>query len=275
MARQRDIVKEVLGLIQQLEQERQQHQRRVEEIDQALGKVRGSSSGPARSVAPAEAPSRPATTKTATGGRDGNEMSLRERMAQVTRQEPLSVRDIVESVQKAGHKFKSADPIKSVGSYLYGPEGKKHFKRVDGKFSPVSGASTSKAAVTAKPAKSGPGRKAGRGGNEMSLRQRITEGTTKHPLSVREIVETVKKAGHKFESSDPIKSVGAYLYGKEGKKHFKRVDGKFSPMDGGSTVGNARPVQPAKAKRTMSPEARKRIAEAVRARWAKQKGGKK
>src|SRR3954465_924924 len=104
----------------------------------------------------------------------------------------------------------------------------------------------------------------------MSLQERMTQGTREQPLSVREIVEAVKKAGHKFQSTDPIKSVGSYLYGPEGKKHFKRVDGKFSPL-GGSTVGNGRGAKPAKAKRPMSAAARAKISAAVKARWAKQK----
>jgi len=270
----RNIIQEVLSLMQQLERERQQHQQKIDEIDQVLGQARGGTAAPARLVTPTKAVSRPAAPLVG-GSHVGNGMTLHERMTQATSKRPLSVREVVEAVQQAGHKFQSADPIKSVGSYLYGPEGKKHFKRVDGKFSPVGGASPTKAGTVANSAKTGAGRKAGRGGNEMSLRQRITDATTRQSLSVREIVGTVKKAGHKFESSDPIKSVGAYLYGKEGKKHFKRVDGKFSPMGDGSTVGNGRSAQPAKAKRTMSPEARKRIAEAVRARWAKQKAGKK
>jgi hypothetical protein len=104
----------------------------------------------------------------------------------------------------------------------------------------------------------------------------MTQVTSRQPLSVREIVEAVRSAGHKFESSDPIKSVGAYLYGPEGKKHFKRNDGKFSPMVKYSapvSTGKNAPAQPAKAKKTFSPEARRRIAEAVRARWARQKAG--
>ncbi len=97
------------------------------------------------------------------------------------------------------------------------------------------------------------------------------------PLSVREIVIAVKKAGHVFQSADPIKSVGSYLYGPEGKRHFKRANGKFSPA-GGSSAPAAKAgavAKPAKAKRTMSPAARKKVAEAVRAYWAKKKAGMK
>ena len=37
--------------------------------------------------------------------------------------------------RRAGYVFKSSNPTNSVGAYLYGPEGKKHFAREDGQFS--------------------------------------------------------------------------------------------------------------------------------------------
>jgi hypothetical protein len=188
MPKERNIIQEVLRLIQQLEQERAQHRQRIDEIDSALTQIRGGS------IAPSPASPR--------RGR---------------------------------------------------PPGSKNA-----------------------PAKSSaPTGQGGRGGNSMSFREAAAQVTAKQPLSVREIVEAVQKIGYKFQSADPIKSVGAYLYGKEGKKHFKRADGKFSAEKGPIEKGNGRSAQPAKAKRTMSPESRKKIAEAVRARWAKQKAGKK
>jgi hypothetical protein len=286
MPKQRNLIQEVLSLFQQLEQERQQHQRRIDEIDRALTQVRGAaSSGMAPAPVRSYAPVAPASAQGgASTGRGGNVISLRQRMTDATSKQPLSVREIVEAVQRNGHKFQSADPIKSVGSYLYGPEGKKHFKRLDGKFSPLKGGAANSSARP-KPAGSVPapsmgGAQAGRGGNPMSLRQRMAEATRKQPLSVREIVEAVQRSGHKFQSADPIKSVGSYLYGPEGKKHFKRANGKFWPVAGsGSGTGTSGSSaksgssKPAKAKLTMSPEARQRISDAVRARWARQKAG--
>ncbi len=35
------------------------------------------------------------------------------------------------------------------------------------------------------------------------------------------------KQGFVFKSSKPVNSVGAYLYGKEGKKYFVRKNGLF------------------------------------------------
>ena len=63
--------------------------------------------------------------------------------------------------------------------------------------------------------------------NATNLRDAITAAIAKMPLSVREIVESVQKNGYTFASSNPVNSVGAFLYGTQGKKHFKRVNGKF------------------------------------------------
>jgi hypothetical protein len=118
-----------------------------------------------------------------------------------------------------------------------------------------------------------PGRRkeppATRPANKLKLRDAISKVSGKKPLSVREIVEAVQKLGYQFQSSNPVNSVGAFLYGPSGKKHFKRMNGKFAPI-GASKNGAA----PTKAKRTMSPAARKRIA-AARARWAAVKAKKK
>jgi signal recognition particle subunit SEC65 len=64
--------------------------------------------------------------------------------------------------------------------------------------------------------------------NTMNIREAVEKATAKKPLSIREIVKAVQEAGYKFSSSNPVNSVGAFLYG-AGKQHFKRVDGKFIP----------------------------------------------
>lgn len=65
--------------------------------------------------------------------------------------------------------------------------------------------------------------------NTLTVREAITKATTARPLGLSEIVQAVGKLGYKFSSKNPQNSVGAYLYGKEGRKYFKRVDGKFAP----------------------------------------------
>jgi signal recognition particle subunit SEC65 len=67
-----------------------------------------------------------------------------------------------------------------------------------------------------------------RAANAMNIREAVEKATAKKPLSIREIVEAVQEVGYKFSSSNPVNSVGAFLYG-AGKQHFKRVNGKFSP----------------------------------------------
>jgi hypothetical protein len=65
--------------------------------------------------------------------------------------------------------------------------------------------------------------------NSMNIREAVSRVTAKKPLSIREIVAEVQKIGYRFQSSNPVNSVGAYLYG-AGKKEFKRTDGKFTPV---------------------------------------------
>jgi hypothetical protein len=69
-----------------------------------------------------------------------------------------------------------------------------------------------------------------RSGNGMSIREAITKVTSKQPLGLSDLVEAVQRIGYKFESNNPRNSVGAYLYSPYGKKHFRRTNGKFSPL---------------------------------------------
>ena len=59
---------------------------------------------------------------------------MRDAITNVVRTSPKKIREIVAGMQSLGFVFKSKNPINSVGAYLYGPEGKKYFKRADGKF---------------------------------------------------------------------------------------------------------------------------------------------
>ena len=67
-----------------------------------------------------------------------------------------------------------------------------------------------------------------RAANTMAIREAIEKVTAKKPLTIREIVFAVQEIGYNFSSSNPVNSVGAYLYG-SGKQFFNRKDGKFSP----------------------------------------------
>ena len=128
MRKQLDAVQQFTALRAALIRERDAIRQRLQQIDAALA-------GVGKTTAPA-APKKPGPRS---GGRRraGNTMNIREAITKVTAAKPLSVRDIVGAVQKTGYKFTSRNPVNSVGAYLYGAHGRKHFKRVDGKFAPA------------------------------------------------------------------------------------------------------------------------------------------
>lgn len=69
-----------------------------------------------------------------------------------------------------------------------------------------------------------------RSGTGLSIREAITKVTSRQPLGLSELVDAVQRIGYRFESKNPRNSVGAYLYSPHGRKHFKRSNGKFSPI---------------------------------------------
>jgi hypothetical protein len=112
------------------------------------------------------------------------------------------------------------------------------------------------------------GRRAAASG--QSLREHVLQVLQEGPKTKEEVLDAVQKRGYKFSTSNPLNSLGVILYGKNPK--LIRVDGRFSLAGGAasSSTGGARRG----GRRTMSAEARERIAAAQRARWAKQNGGK-
>jgi hypothetical protein len=114
-----------------------------------------------------------------------------------------------------------------------------------------------------KPKATGSGRGRAASGGGQSLREHVLEVLRNGSMTSREVLDAVQKRGYKFSTNNPLNSLGVILYGKNPK--FNRVDGRFSlkggaAVSGGNAVGNG--------KRTMSPAARARIAEAQRQRWA-------
>jgi hypothetical protein len=111
----------------------------------------------------------------------------------------------------------------------------------------------------------GRGRTAGSGG--MSLREHVLQVLRGGAKTKEEVLRAVQQGGYRFQTKDPLNSLGVILYGKNPK--FNRVDGKFS-LIGGVSGGNrnAGGGWSGNGKRTMSPAARARIAEAQRQRWA-------
>lgn len=113
----------------------------------------------------------------------------------------------------------------------------------------------------------GPGRSAGGGG--MSLREHVLEVLRSGAKTKEEVLEAVQERGYRFQTKDPLNSLGVILYGKNPK--FNRADGRFS-LGGQIGRGRTEGANSSGGKRQMSPAARARIAAAQRARWAASRG---
>lgn len=122
MRKQNDSIQQFTALRAALLREREQIQARLQEIDRALGNAGG--------------PGGTSRRGRVLGARPENSMNIREAVAKVTAKRPLTIREIVDEVQKIGYRFQSSNPVNSVGAYLYGA-GKRDFKRTNGKFTPA------------------------------------------------------------------------------------------------------------------------------------------
>jgi hypothetical protein len=143
MQTQNDSVIRFVALRDALIKERGALQKRLQQIDAALGNAAVSSpasAAPSRASKPAPGPAPTATGLAKKRGRpprSGNGMSIREAVTKVTSKKPMGLSELVAAVERIGYKFESTNPRNSVGAYLYSPYGKKYFRRVDGKFSPL------------------------------------------------------------------------------------------------------------------------------------------
>jgi hypothetical protein len=116
--------------------------------------------------------------------------------------------------------------------------------------------------------RSGPDDTGGEGG--QSLREHVIAVLQEGPKTKEETLAAVQRRGYKFKTKDPLNSLGVILYGKKPK--FNRADGKFS-LGSASPTAKVERGAGRRGKRTMSPEARARIAEAQRRRWAASRKG--
>jgi hypothetical protein len=138
---------------------------------------------------------------------------------------------------------------------------------------------TSTQATQPAAAPSRPGPRRGRrpsGGNTMSMREAVLKALAKGPVARKDLVKAVEGVGYKFNTKNPLNSIGSVLYNK--KSGVKSKNGTFY-VEGGSIVGNGgmkadQPAPTRKKRRRMSAEGRARIAAAARRRWAKVKAGK-
>lgn len=116
------------------------------------------------------------------------------------------------------------------------------------------------------------GRQAGSGaGGGTSLREHVLAVLGEGAKTKEEVLAAVQRRGYRFQTNNPLNSLGVILYGKNPK--FNRVDGRFS-LPGGTRAASG--AGEGGGRRQMSPAARARIAEAQRKRWAatrKQGGG--
>ena len=168
--KQTDIVSQVVALFRQLQQERQQHQARIDKIDHALGELSGAA--PVVSAKPAAQPA--AAAVVTRRGRGGNAMPLRVALAQVLAHGPKTKEELMSGVRGIGYRFAGSNPMNSMQAFLYGP-GKKLFKRVEGKkFVLAGGAAGSAAAVKG----AAPATKAKRN-ISPAARKRMAEGARK------------------------------------------------------------------------------------------------
>jgi hypothetical protein len=123
-----------------LENERDALRARLFEINAALGLESGSDS-PVPSVssilAPRQSPKkqpRRVTTPSRRAAAAATKLTMRDAIKIATARRALGIGDLVGAMQQLGYQFTSKKPANSLGAYLYGPSGKEHFKRVDGRF---------------------------------------------------------------------------------------------------------------------------------------------
>jgi hypothetical protein len=93
-----------------------------------------------------------------------------------------------------------------------------------------------------------------------SLKSLVFEVLAHGALSKEDLLAKIQERGYKFQTRDPLNSLGTILYGKNPR--FTREGDRFG------LPANRAPSPKKSGKRTMSPEAKARIAAAQRKRWA-------
>lgn len=101
------------------------------------------------------------------------------------------------------------------------------------------------------------------------MREAVTQVLQGTALKKAGILDALKASSYRFNTKNPANSLGVLLYGN--KQLFKNVKGVFSLAKASASSAKAAPAKSAKPKkkRTMSPEARAKIAAAQKKRWAK------
>jgi hypothetical protein len=130
----------------------------------------------------------------------------------------------------------------------------------------ISGVTEEKASPSAPARRAAISGRAPAGGG-TSLRELVVQVLREGPKTKEEVLEAVQQLGYRFQTNNPLNSLGVILYGRSPK--LNRVEGRFSlPGKGGGAVPKS-----GGGKRQMSAAARERIAEAQRKRWAATRKG--
>lgn len=111
-----------------LANERDAIQKRLQEINAALGDTTAPITGS------------PVAKKVGRPARVENAMSLREAVLKVLTTTPITRQELLAAVLKVGYRFAGTQPLNSLQTFLYGT-GKKLVKNVDGKFAAVGSSS--------------------------------------------------------------------------------------------------------------------------------------
>jgi hypothetical protein len=138
MAIRKDILKEFTSLQQELGDERRRIQSRLAQLDRVLSLTVAATAGVPNVPSPQNGNQAPRRERVQ------NKLSMREAIEEATAQRPLAVRDIVDAVQRLGFRFRSTNPVNSIGAYLYGKEGKKFFAKKPEGFASIGRAGSAK-----------------------------------------------------------------------------------------------------------------------------------
>ena len=123
-----DPIQQYRALRSSLANERDAIQKRLQEINAALG------------VATAPISASPVAEKLGRSARVENALSLREAVLKVLTATPITRQELLAAVVKVGYRFSGSQPLNSLQTFLYG-SGKKLVKNVDGKFAAVGSSS--------------------------------------------------------------------------------------------------------------------------------------
>ncbi len=121
-----DSLANYLKLRSDLLKERNQIERRLEQINKALG-------GSQEASYEEDEPVTSSSSHTSASRTRRNKVSLKKLVTQMLSEKSLTKEELLKAVVATGYKFSTKNPLNSMGVILYGKDPK--FRNVDGKFS--------------------------------------------------------------------------------------------------------------------------------------------